>query len=174
MVHQRPQRAQEQSSGSSQIASGSSVSSGSSSGQVFLKDLAADVKALNSSILLLSQKMQYVVRNEKILGRNLLVLNKKIEELQNRKPSDEGGASAKDTQALKQDLENTSTELTRLGHSMIEVRDALEQVKLNYAKSEDFKELKYVIDAINPLEFVSVKQVDALIERKIQEALKKK
>ena len=173
MVHQRPQRTQD-SSASSQISSSSSVPSGSGSGQVFLKDLAADVKALNSSVLLLSQKIQYIVRNEKILGRNLLVLNKKIEEIQNRKPSEEGGASLKEIQALKQDLENTSTELNRLSHSMIEVRDALEQVKLNYSKSEDFKELKYVIDAINPLEFVSVKQVDALIERKIQEALKRK
>lgn len=142
--------------------------------QVFLGDLANDVKALNSSVLILGQKMQYVVRNEKILGRNLLVLNRKIEDLQTRKSSETGGASAKELNELKSSLEGLSAEQSRLNRNVIELRDILEQVKINYAKSEELKEMKYVIDAINPLEFVSVKQVDALIERKLQEALKKK
>jgi len=142
--------------------------------QVFLGDLANDIKALNSSVLVLGQKMQYVVRNEKILGRNLLVLNRKVEEIQQIKPSESGGASSKDFKELKFELESISTEQSRLNRTLIELRDAVEQVKINYAKVEELKEMKYVIDAINPLEFVSVKQVDGLIDRKLQEALKKK
>ena len=36
-----------------------------------------DIKALQSSILVLSEKIKYLVHNEKILSRNILVLNKK-------------------------------------------------------------------------------------------------
>ena len=43
-----------------------------------------DIQALNASILILTQKMNYVVRNEKILGRNLMVLNKKIKVIEQR------------------------------------------------------------------------------------------
>lgn len=174
MPHQRPQRIREQQQGSGAAQAQPVPSSRPTMQQVFLGDLANDVKALNSSVLILGQKMQYVVRNEKILGRNLLVLNRKIEDLQTRKSSETGGASAKELNELKSSLEGLSAEQSRLNRNVIELRDILEQVKINYAKSEELKEMKYVIDAINPLEFVSVKQVDALIERKLQEALKKK
>ena len=49
---------------------------GDSEGYSF-EDVIRDIKALNSSVLLLSQKMNYLVRNEKILGRNFIILNKK-------------------------------------------------------------------------------------------------
>ena len=52
-----------------------------------MEDIIRDIKALNSSVLLLSQKMNYLVRNEKILGRNFIILNKKLKAVENKKPS---------------------------------------------------------------------------------------
>ena len=43
-----------------------------------LLQLREDIRSLNSSILIISQKMKYLVRNEKILGRNLIVLNNQV------------------------------------------------------------------------------------------------
>ena len=48
---------------------------------LLLGRLQQDVRSLNSSILIITQKMKYLVRNEKILGRNLIVLNKKLKAL---------------------------------------------------------------------------------------------
>ena len=139
-----------------------------------MADVARDVKALNSAVLVLGQKMQFLVRNEKILGRNLLVLNKKIEDFQKVKGTDEAGSlGSKELEGLRQEFEANSAELGRLSRSVSELRDALEQVKINYAKSEDLKEVKYVIDAINPLEFVSVKQLDSLLEKRLKDSKKK-
>ena len=38
----------------------------------------SDIKALESSILMISQKIEYLVRNEKILSQNLIVFNKHL------------------------------------------------------------------------------------------------
>ena len=174
MPHQRPQRpgAQAQTSGT-ETAAAAQPSRPATPQQFFLADLARDVKALNSAVLVLGQKMQYLVRNEKVLGRNLLVLNKRIEDLQQRKSPELEGLSSKEIQSLKQGIEANAAELGRVNQNLIELRDSLEQVKINYAKIEDVKELKFVIDALNPLEFVSVKQLDALVEKKLQEQRKK-
>lgn len=172
MPHQRPQRAQ---ASTAQQGTAQPSARPETPQQVFLGDLARDVKALNSAVLVLGQKMQYLVRNEKILGRNLLVLNRKIEDLQRPKAgADEQGVGSKELLALSQQFEGINSEASRLGRSMIELRDSIEQVKINYAKIEDLKELKYVIDAINPLEFVTFKQLDQFVEKKLQEERKKK
>ena len=171
MPHQRPARPGAQPSGSETATARPSKPAAPQ--QFFLADLAKDVKALNSAVLVLGQKMQYLVRNEKVLGRNLLVLHKRIEDLQQRKSPELEGLSSKEIQSLKQGLEANAVELQRLNQNLIELRDSLEQVKINYSKVEDVKELKFVIDALNPLEFVSVKQLDALVEKKLQEFKKK-
>lgn len=114
-----------------------------------------DIRALNSSILLITQKIKYVVRNEKILGRNLIVLNKKIKNLEERinSPREEqkGGADSVEVEQLKK---------------KIEVLEALvSDLQASSVSKSDLKELKYVIDSINPLEFTTISQVKDLIEK---------
>ena len=53
--------------------------------------LSSDIKAMNASILVITQKIKYIVRNEKILGRNLIILNKKIKDLREQGLSSAGG-----------------------------------------------------------------------------------
>ena len=57
-----------------------------------------DVKALNSAVLVITQKIKYLVRNEKILGRNLIVLNKRIRDMQTSASG--GGKGSQPTQHL--------------------------------------------------------------------------
>ncbi|MEI7961844.1 MAG: hypothetical protein WCI04_05930, partial [archaeon] len=102
-----------------------------------------DIRALNSSILLVTQKIKYIVRNEKILGRNLVVLNKKIRNLEekvisNPTVSQEGGVNSAGIDSLKQQI------------ALLEAQ--LEDARSRTATKEELKELKYIIDSINPLE----------------------
>ncbi len=124
--------------------------------QTFLSKTSSDVRALNTSILVISQKLKYIIRNEKILARNMLVLNKKIKALQEgglpRNPDSEGGMGGGFSDMGRKLAENSEL--------IISLQSELELVKETYAKAEDLKEMKYVIDSINPLEFVTVKDLN--------------
>jgi len=119
-----------------------------------------DIRALNSSLLLITQKIKYLVRNEKILGRNLVVLNKKIKTLEEKVVNApaavaNSGANSADVDALKQKI------------SLLEAQ--IEDMRTRTATNEQLKELKYVIDSINPLEFTTLSQVRDLIDKRIKE-----
>ncbi len=137
----------------------------SSSAPVQAGGIREDIRALNSSILLVTQKIKYIVRNEKILGRNLIVLNKKIKALEDKivlNPVAEEGssiASSEEMQKLQQKISLLEAQLDELGFQS--------------AKKEELKELKYVIDSINPLEFATLSQVKELIDKKMSESKSK-
>ncbi|MFA5930865.1 MAG: hypothetical protein WC821_00975 [archaeon] len=119
-----------------------------------------DIRALNSSILLITQKIKYLVRNEKIIGSNLVVLNKKIKTLEDKvvnAPAATQGAEvdSKQVEALKQKV------------SLLEAQ--IEDMRSRSATTESLKELKYVIDSINPLEFATLSQVRELIDNRLKE-----
>ena len=130
----------------------------------------SDIKALNSSILVISQKIKYLVRNEKILGRNLLVLNKKIKILSSRSQS----SSDVDLSAITPKLDEISNKIDENSEAIAKLQSDVDNIKENYAKSEEVAEMKYIVDSINPLEFVSVKEVKDLIDGKKITAKKKK
>lgn len=120
-----------------------------------------DIRALNSSILMVTQKMKFLVRNEKILGRNLVVLNKKIKNLEDKlslAPKAEGDAST----ASGQEVESLKQKV-----SLLEAQ--IEDMRSRTATTESLKELKYVIDSINPLEFATLSQVRDLIDKKLKD-----
>ncbi|PIN85032.1 MAG: hypothetical protein COV47_04305 [Candidatus Diapherotrites archaeon CG11_big_fil_rev_8_21_14_0_20_37_9] len=139
----------------------------SAKGQGVLSKITDDLKALNSSILIISQKMKYLIRNEKILGRNLLVLNKKIKKLQDG--SSQGGA---DLSTIQPVLDEINIKLSSNAEAIARLESQVNNLKENYARKEDVSEIKYVIDSINPLEFVSVNDINQLIDEKISKAKK--
>lgn len=126
--------------------------------------IASDIRALNSSILLITQKIKYVVRNEKILGRNLIVLNKKIKTLEDKL-----------TTNLSPDAQsNVSSEEVKLLQQKVALLEAqIDDLRTRAAFKEELKELKYVINSINPLEFATLSQVRELIDKRVEEKLKK-
>ncbi len=130
-----------------------------SGGQVInaFAQLQGDIKALNSSVLLLSQKMQYLVRNEKILGRNLIVLSKRLKEMEISGVS--GAASGSVPAGLSTQLADFSAKLDSHAKQLLDLQTAVEELKEKTVSREEFSELKYVIDAINPLEYVTQKQL---------------
>ena len=134
-----------------------------------LEDIIRDIRALNSSVLLLSQKMNYLVRNEKILGRNFIILNKKLKAVEHKNPSASGlsPVSGEMSMEIKDALDEMQEKVKQNEFMLNEVKNDLSKLDEKYAKSEDLKELKYIVEAINPLEFVTLDQVkDLMAEQK--------
>lgn len=127
----------------------------------------ADIHALNSSVLILSQKMKYVVRNEKILGRNLVVLNKKIKSLEPEAGAGETGSSG-GAGWVQNELSSINSRLSQQSELLEELRMEIQSIKETFARQEELKEMKYVIDAINPLEFVTRKDLDEIMSHSLQ------
>ena len=127
-------------------------------------NIREDIRALNSSILLITQKMKYLVRNEKILGRNLIVLNKKIKALEEKVVS--GNSEQTQSSASIAEIEKLSNRIESLENENADLRSRM-------ASKEDFKEIKFVVDSINPLEFASLSQVRELIDKRVDELKKR-
>ncbi len=121
-----------------------------------------DIHSLNSSVLIIGQKMKYLVRNEKILGRNLIVLNKKHKAFEAKIVSGEIGGKA-GTSEMSAEVEARVKDLERKN---IELQAQLDSFKQGLASQEQLQELKYVIDSINPLELATLEQVKELIAEK--------
>lgn len=130
-------------------------------------NIISDIKALSSSLDILSQKIALIEKNEKVLGRNLIVLNQKLKALHEKKATGELP-------------ENITELLNEIGKQLLEQQkkvDALSEkvssLKQEFVSKEEFKELKYVIDSINPLEFVTISQVKDIIKDSLQEKKEK-
>lgn len=115
-----------------------------------------DIKALQSSILVLRQKLQYLVHNEKILGRNILILNKKI--------ANNSSSGENDSFASNEKIEELISKIDNLESKIKGIESTLEMFSKRFAKQEDLKEMKYVVDNINPLEYTTVEQVKKMIK----------
>ncbi len=118
--------------------------------------VSQDIKALQSSILVLSEKIKYLVHNEKILSRNILVLNKKVA----AKADGAGSGSGLTTEQMQQIL----NEIKEVKSKIKSIESTLEMFSKRYAKAEELKEMKYIVDNINPLEYTTVSQVKNLIK----------
>ena len=115
-----------------------------------------DIKALQSSILVLSEKIKYLVHNEKILSRNILILNKKV--------ASKGDGGSGVNAATSEQFKDLQLEIKELKTKIKGLESSLEMISKRYAKAEDLKEMKYIVDNINPLEYTTVDQVKKLIK----------
>ena len=121
-----------------------------------------DIKALRSNLQVLSQKIKYLVHNEKVLGRNVLILNKKISS--GNIPSSNNGSSNIDDSKIQQ-IQEKQKELEK---KIDNLQQTMELFSKRYAKQEELKEMKYIIDNINPLEYTTVDQVKKIVKENKQ------
>ena len=130
---------------------------------VLLMQLREDVKAMNSAISILSQKMRHLTRNEKILGRNLIVLNKKIKKLS------EAGESKEIPKSVLENFEALKKEVQDSNKKIDELNMVISNLSRKFVTSEELKELRYIIDSINPMELATVDQVKEIVKKAIEE-----
>ncbi|VVB70726.1 Uncharacterised protein [uncultured archaeon] len=94
-----------------------------------------EVKNLDSKIELLEEKINTIENTQEIIGRTIISINQKLKALEDK----QGNAQVSTGSATK---ENNET----------------------YATKEELNKLKYIIDMINPLDFVTAEQVKDLIK----------
>lgn len=133
-------------------------------GGEYLFSLNRDLKALNASVLVITQKIKYLVRNEKILGRNLIVINKRVRDIQTQVGSSEAHGVSDEVRTALQDLQK---QVGALSQRLVEVEAKVDDAVSRSAKEEEVKELKYVIDNLNPLHLLTYDQAQEMMEKKL-------
>ncbi len=135
-------------------------------GGEYLFSLNRDLKALNASVLVITQKIKFLVRNEKILGRNLIVINKRVRDIQTQVSSSEAHGVSDEVRSSLQELQR---QVSALSQRLIEVEAKVDDFVSRSAKEEEVKELKYIVENINPLHLVTMEQAEQMIEKKSKE-----
>lgn len=130
----------------------------------------SSVKAINTTIMLLSQKIGYLIRNEKILSQNIIVLNDKIKKLDLKIDTNQGNNSGnsinvEELDSLKSQIKELYNKINSLKADIEELSSKIDKQKEIYITRKEFMEMKYLIDSINPLEYVTYKQVKELLKK---------
>jgi len=136
---------------------------GRDASQVMMR-IMHDIRALDSNVRLIAQQLKLIKRNERILARNLLALSKKLNSLK----EELGGGSSVDESKI-QELQD---QIIHMREDLMKIQEDVEYLKRQLQKtltSEDIAELKYIVETVNPLEFVTYKQVGELVEKKLRE-----
>ena len=116
-----------------------------------LEDLRNDVRTLDSKLSLLQQKFSTIEKNEEVLGRTLVAHNERLNGLENevgkgKGQTNEAGGPTEGVTELQQQFEALRKEFSEM--------------------RKDVQEMKYVLNSINPLDFVTVDQVKELLAQK--------
>jgi chromosome segregation ATPase len=141
-----------------------------------LQNLILELQALDSKMRVVAQRMKIIEKNEQIIGKTLISHNKQIKELESSigggvvTPSGQQ-ADLEQIRSLVDEFKKTSLDVSSMVESLkSEVkknREAIDKVK------EDFAEVKYVLDTINPAAYVTVEQVKEIIDDRLKGLRKK-
>ncbi|MFH0970586.1 MAG: hypothetical protein V1776_03965 [Candidatus Diapherotrites archaeon] len=142
------------------VPSPNSSSAPSQKGGEYVFTLNRDVKALNAAVMVMMQKIKLLVRNEKILGRNLIVLNKRVRDIQMQAGAN-GNQEMSDS--VRETIDELATGMRAVSQRLVELESKLDELSRQSAKAEDVKEIKYVVDTMNPLHFVTIEQANEMI-----------
>lgn len=128
----------------------------------YLMSMNRDLKALSAAVMVITQKIKYLVRNEKILGRNLIVINKRVRDLQQQVSQTQNQGVNESVRAALDDL---TRQVSAISQRLVELEAKVDDVSRSSAKSEDVREIKYVVDALNPLHFITVEQAQQMMDK---------
>ncbi|MCK4883644.1 MAG: hypothetical protein KAS30_02110, partial [Candidatus Diapherotrites archaeon] len=148
-----------------------------------------DMRALDTKIAIIVQRIKYVEKHEKILAQNLISLNNKVKEIESnagKKATKEDKESVskntpakasisketiKELETVKGEIENLKKIETLVKENSSKNKESLielKKIKTDFVNVSDFNQLRYVIDTINPLQFITFDQVEELIEKKFK------
>ncbi len=153
-------------------------SSSSSRGAQSTGAMNPSLASIDAKMKLLGQRMKILENNLQVMGRTLVAHNKKMKELESLAGS--GSGKTPDLTALKTSIkEELALEMTDSGNilpplsneAQFTKRDSQQLHELNKmleSVRQEVNELKYVVDSINPLEYVTLDQLNDVIDRKFE------
>lgn len=110
--------------------------------------IRGELRTLDSRISLIGQKISTIEKNEEVLGRTLLALTERVKNLERT-----GGGIR---------------EASGGGADTAEIKKELERLRAEMVNKQEIKELRYILDTINPLEYATISQVRELIRDEIK------
>ncbi|MCK4327676.1 MAG: hypothetical protein KAW41_04335 [Candidatus Diapherotrites archaeon] len=143
--------------------------------------MSASLASLDAKLKLIAQRLKIMENNEQVIGRTLVSHNKKMKELEALAAAGGGKgldlARLKDTirDELKAELMGGGQIAPPLEHGAPTKRTSSEIINLRKSVEElrqEVNELKYVVDSINPLEYITLDQLNDVVTRKIEKARK--
>ena len=114
--------------------------------------LKNDFHTLDSKITLIAQKLRSIEKNEEVIGRTIVVHNEKLRDMEASKGS---SAVSGEVSALSSNLSE------QVSKDLREMKDKLKTLE------DELKEMRYVLDSINPLEFVKTDQIRDLVKEEL-------
>ncbi len=110
-----------------------------------LETIVSELRSLDSKVALLNQKLATSDKNAEVIARTLVAMNNRLKKLEEgwQARAPSGGASAN-----------------------------AEELERKFATKQEIKELKYVLDSINPLEYATISQVRELVNEKLGDVKK--
>lgn len=135
--------------------------------------MSATLASIDAKIKLIAQKLKLLESNEQVISRTLTSQARKLKEFEKTLAAEGGAAPDLDKlkEEIKAELASTSGEIPpplehgSTPHSsaqLTNIKKELEELR------NDVKEIKYVIESINPLEYVTLDQLDDVIRRKLK------
>ncbi len=94
-----------------------------------------EVKNLDSKLELLQEKINTIENTQEIIGRTIISVNQKMKAME-----DKQGSTPTNSPGMTQENKN------------------------DYVTKEEFNKIKYTIDMINPLDFVTIEQLKDVIK----------
>ena len=109
--------------------------------------------------------MRVIEKNEQIIGKTLVNHNKKLKQLEM------GGVEA--APVIPTQTVGDSAELTNQVEEVNSlVKDLVKEISFNRQlidkMKQDINEMKYILDTVNPMEYVKISQVNDLIDEKLK------
>ncbi len=127
-----------------------------------LQELYSEIRALDSKIRVIAQRMMVIEKNEQIIGKTLITHNKNIKKLMEEK----GLKAEPINKNLMDEIKKSNEELKTLFSSIERsVRDNTKRISELEAQ---IAEIKYVLDNINPVEYVKIDQLEELLDEKLK------
>jgi hypothetical protein len=134
---------------------------------------------LDAKLKLIAQRIKIIENNEQVMSRTLVTHNKKLKELETAIAA--GGGGKVDMEALKtamreefegklaaqapmQPLEVEEYRASRGGPAPEEVKELKKELS---ELRKQVEEMKYVVDTLTPMEYITLEDVNDVIDRKI-------
>ena len=120
-------------------------------------DLYEEIRSLDSKVRIIAQRLMIIEKNEQIIGKTLITHNKNIKEM-----AEKGISAAPPANGGSADL-NSLRELLDQAR-----KQAFDNDKRLGAIEEALSEIKYVVDNLNPVEYVTISQLQELLDERLK------
>lgn len=135
----------------------------------------ARLRAINSKMSVIAQRMRVIEKNEKSLAQTVIHNRKKVKKIRKDldKLMEEGVSGGGVKELTGEEASSLKKEIKELRGDIDSFKGSADKNDKNLKELEDkIDEMQYVVDTLNPLEYLNSEEIVELVEEKIEERMK--